>query len=893
MDVFYAKARTNPALFAQLVMKDEAKGRTIRLAEVHKKWHELITEHDRLILWAHPSLGKTTQLAARMLWAIGNNPQIRICVLSNTHDMAVRIVRLLAGYIEHSEEFKRVFPDLEPSTPWTESSLTIKRPFMAKEPTIQAAGVHASILGSRIDLLVIDDLLDWENCRTEALRDKVWSWMQTTILTRLTKDARIVVIGNAFHPCLTAESLVVTRTHIKPARDITMDDELLVAPGKWERPEAISPTHCEDEVFRIQLSGVPDDIRLTGNHRVPVWRLFGRTKQHVRLAPIDCGLLYARDLQKGDYLVLDRTTPLEISDMLQFEPEVKSRASVGASMYGVRPFTSRSELDRLLRSKVKYKDIGKKFGIGISTVNRLVIAYGLEPGLGNRVEVPRGFSLTEEWWKIAGYWLAEGSIHSTKRGAVFVFGKTLEEKEFAEDVVQCAAKLGFRAYIRKERGCYKVQLQSDQAAKWLIAAFGEKARRKNLAWWVERAPHYLLKAMILCYWRGDGSALSSGQARFTTTSVTLAYALQRALCNLGINSSVIRGVTSGKGFSRERLEIFEVRISLEGAEILTIPTKTPTRRGKSRHPRIILEDKILVPIQEVVREHYAGTVYDFKTSTGWFQVPNVRIHNSDCLHRLAQLPAWTAYRYPVLDDQGQSRWPEAFPLERIESIKANMSPLVFAQQYLCVTHDDSAARFKREWFDVCERRGHDKTMVSQITNIPPGVKIITGVDLAVSKKESADLTVLFTIAVWPNGDREVLNIQSGRWAGPDIVARIVDTHKRFGSFVVVEDVASQAYLVQYTAQHGIPVRGFTTTAIKNHPELGIESIANELAMGKWIIPSMGGLHKEVQSWKDEMLFYDPSTHTGDRLMASWFCIKGIEMTEVKRARTMHIDLSSR
>ncbi len=466
MDTLYAAARTRPDLFAQLVMKDERKGRTIRLAPIHRTWHKLMSEHDRLILWSHPSAGKTTQLIARMLWAIGNNPQARVCVLSNVHEMAVKVLRVLSGYISYSEELKRVFPEIAAATPWTESAITVKRPFLAKEPTVQAAGIHGQVQGSRIDLLVIDDILDWENCQTEALREKLWSWLQTTILTRLTPDARVIVIGNAFHP-------------------------------------------------------------------------------------------------------------------------------------------------------------------------------------------------------------------------------------------------------------------------------------------------------------------------------------------------------------------------------------------------------------------------------------------DDSLHRLAVLPAWNAYRYPVLDAAGNPRWPEAFPLEYIANIKANMSPLVFAQQYLCVTHDDSAARFKREWFDVCEARGREKTMVSQITNVPTGVKIITGVDLAISKKDSADETVLFTIAVWPNGDRELLNIQAGKWAGPDIVSRVITNHKNFFSFNIVEDNAAQAYLKQYVEQSGIPVRGFTTTSVKNHPELGIESLAGELAAGRWIIPSKGGLHPEIQKWKDEMLYYDPSTHTGDRLMASYFAVKGIEMTETRRAQTAYIDWASR
>ncbi len=30
------------------------------------------------------------------------------------------------------------------------------------------------------------------------------------------------------------------------------------------------------------------------------------------------------------------------------------------------------------------------------------------------------------------------------------------------------------------------------------------------------------------------------------------------------------------------------------------------------------------------------------------------------------------------------------------------------------------------------------------------------------------------------------------------------------------------------------------------------------------------LHPEVDAWVNEMLYYDPRSHTGDRLMASWF-----------------------
>ena len=73
----------------------------------------------------------------------------------------------------------------------------------------------------------------------------------------------------------------------------------------------------------------------------------------------------------------------------------------------------------------------------------------------------------------------------------------------------------------------------------------------------------------------------------------------------------------------------------------------------------------------------------------------------------------------------------------------------------------------------------------------------------------------------------------------------------------------------------VPVFPFTTGRNKAHPEYGIEGLAAELAGGKWRIPNNGGRIKgETATWVQELLYYDPKEHTGDRLMASWFAREG-------------------
>jgi hypothetical protein len=163
------------------------------------------------------------------------------------------------------------------------------------------------------------------------------------------------------------------------------------------------------------------------------------------------------------------------------------------------------------------------------------------------------------------------------------------------------------------------------------------------------------------------------------------------------------------------------------------------------------------------------------------------------------------------------------------------------------------------------------------------------VDLAIQQHSGADLTVFFTILVHPNGDREVLNLESGRMAGPDIVNKIREVHHRYQGIVFVENNAAQDFILQFTRYgSAVPVRPFTTGRNKAHPEFGVESMAAEMAGGKWIIPNVNGkMHPELDAWVNEMLYYDPRSHTGDRLMASWFAREAARQGNI-RAESGHI-----
>lgn len=295
---------------------------------------------------------------------------------------------------------------------------------------------------------------------------------------------------------------------------------------------------------------------------------------------------------------------------------------------------------------------------------------------------------------------------------------------------------------------------------------------------------------------------------------------------------------------------------------------------------------------------YHSTLAGRLTKEATVHVVGTAFHPGDLLHRLATVPGWQAFRYPIVDTEtGRSRWPDRWPDERIAQRRQELGPLEFARQMLCVARDDTEARFKREWIERCLERGRGKEMqVNGIEKVPPGCRTYTGVDLAVSRKESAGKTVLFTLMIHPDGTREVLNIESGRWSGQEIIDRIVDNHRRFQSVVIVESNVAQSFIVQFT--HGssdVPVRPFTTTGKNKYSvEFGVESIAAEMAAAKWIIPcgEGGDLHPEVMDWITQMLYYDPKSHTGDSLMACWIAREGSRQGD-RKVEFGRLDLTSR
>lgn len=196
-------ARIDSGIFTEHVMKTEKGNQAIRLTGMHREWHDLADLHRFLVLWAHIESGKTSMfLTGRLLWRIGRNPSTRAIVVSENKEKAVKVLSQgIAKYILQSEELHEVFPDLvrnpDPTTPWNQTKITVKRDGFIRDPTVQVVGaMRGSIQGARADFLALDDVVTRRTSGREEGRRELAGWVNEDLLGRVDPLRGEVLVTN-------------------------------------------------------------------------------------------------------------------------------------------------------------------------------------------------------------------------------------------------------------------------------------------------------------------------------------------------------------------------------------------------------------------------------------------------------------------------------------------------------------------------------------------------------------------------------------------------------------------------------------------------------------------------------------------------------------------------
>lgn len=160
--------------------------------------HVLDGDLDRVIIEAPPQHGKSRLASVELPAAwIGRHPDEPIIACSYGAELAYR----------HSREVQRIVEGDAWQAIWP--GLRIDRKHAAvhdwglegRKGGLVAAGVGGPITGRGAALAIVDDpVKNWREAQSLTVREAVWDWWRSTLLTRVWDRGRIVVIATRWHP---------------------------------------------------------------------------------------------------------------------------------------------------------------------------------------------------------------------------------------------------------------------------------------------------------------------------------------------------------------------------------------------------------------------------------------------------------------------------------------------------------------------------------------------------------------------------------------------------------------------------------------------------------------------------------------------------------------------
>jgi hypothetical protein len=231
--------------------------------------------------------------------------------------------------------------------------------------------------------------------------------------------------------------------------------------------------------------------------------------------------------------------------------------------------------------------------------------------------------------------------------------------------------------------------------------------------------------------------------------------------------------------------------------------------------------------------------------------------------------------------------------------------------YQCDPSDRPDQKFIEKWLDRAKELGKD--LVLQDESRPGLTMEITcsGLDLAISEKESADDVVYLALdrvqvgnGIITPGMYVIRNIYRGHMSPNTVKNLVKEKNSTIEPMAVrVETVGYQEAMLRDLSDDGVDnVVGYHTGGEKNDPDIGVNSLAILAELGKLVIPYSMKDPRTIQLCSklvDEMRQY-PSGHTGDSLMALWFAfseirdqtadkytIPGILGTQIKESVNVH------
>jgi len=162
--------------------------------------------------------------------------------------------------------------------------------------------------------------------------------------------------------------------------------------------------------------------------------------------------------------------------------------------------------------------------------------------------------------------------------------------------------------------------------------------------------------------------------------------------------------------------------------------------------------------------------------------------------------SWRVINFPAILPSGNPVWPEYWPLDELEKVKASVTTKNWNAQYMQDPTSEEGAIIKRDWWQPWNEE-----------RIPVLKHVIQSYDTAYSKKETADYSAITTWGIFQPAEGYedciiLLDAIKGRFDFPDLKNLALEQYQYWQpETTIIEAKASGQPLIQELRRAGIPV----------------------------------------------------------------------------------------
>jgi len=173
----------------------------LKCEKFHEEWIESFENGRYNLLLAPRGHGKSLMVSSYIIWNIIKDPNIKIIIVTINQDRANSIMRFIQKNLEGNHKLIDIFGEQRSNVLWSRDSLLVRDAKTRDNPTLKVLGITGGMIGGHFDIIVLDDITDKENSRTEHRRRFLVSQFNNEIMPMLNPKpyGKVIIIGTKWH----------------------------------------------------------------------------------------------------------------------------------------------------------------------------------------------------------------------------------------------------------------------------------------------------------------------------------------------------------------------------------------------------------------------------------------------------------------------------------------------------------------------------------------------------------------------------------------------------------------------------------------------------------------------------------------------------------------------